>query len=68
MLFIFSDFSLKAVSCPNVSIQPSHKMAHIAITSNEVILLLSMNKIDWYNCSGDYRDARALIGRELRHV
>ena len=21
-----------------------------------------------YNCSGDYRDARALIGRRLRHI
>ena len=21
----------------------------------------------WHNCSGDYRDAGALIGRELRH-
>ena len=21
-----------------------------------------------YNCSGDYRDARALIGRGLRHI
>ena len=21
-----------------------------------------------YNCTGDYRDARALIGRELRHI
>ena len=23
---------------------------------------------NYYNCSGDYRDAHALIGRELRHI
>ena len=22
----------------------------------------------YYNCSGDYRDVRALIGQELRHI
>ena len=36
--------------------------------SNEILIIKYKTVPLWYNCSGDNRDARALIGRQSRYI